>query len=159
MGYYLMIMKYIKFKIKSQKWLILLGLVSLSLNILLINNVFAKNENLKYRVVKYWKSRLTGDVISCYQLEEPKFREMVPLSKYAKKSGLIYKDFEIKKFHVRGDKAIVHIEVTYFLPAFGSKNLFKTLTKDEWKKINKTWYHVLTKNNKEGGDGKPGGNN
>ncbi len=99
-------------------------------------------EVLTKRAEKYWNSKLTGDMITCYQLEEPRYKKQVPVSLYVRTGSLMYKDVEIKDVQTDDDNGTVTVEIRYFIPALGSKHIFKTTVKDKWKKIQGAWYHV-----------------
>ena len=119
---------------------------------------------LKKRTEKYWNSKLTGDMITCYQLEEAKFRKRVPVSVYSRTGTLMYKSVKIKDVETEDDNGTVTVEIKYFIPALGSKHIFTTKVKDKWRKIQGTWYHVpeenglkgIKKPKRKGGDGKEG---
>ncbi len=94
------------------------------------------------RAQKYWESKLTGDTITCYQLEEPSYRKKVPLSVYARPGNLIFKEVKIDKIIISDDNATVTVKIKYIIPALGSKLVFPSTVKDEWKKVDGEWYHV-----------------
>ncbi len=104
-------------------------------------------KELKETVNRYWNSRLTGDVITCYEIEEPSFKKMVPISQYLRHRGLIYKSVEVDKVEIKDDNAIVAVKVEYIIPALGSRAVFQDTIKDLWRKIDGKWYHVQKKDN------------
>ncbi len=111
--------------------------------------VLASNEEVKLKAIaqKYWNSKLTGDVITCYQLESPSYQKRTPLSIYAKEGNLVFKKVKIKKVEINDDKGTVLVEVKYIIPAFGTKHVFPSTVKDRWIKFDGKWYHVM-KNDK-----------
>ncbi len=118
-----------------------------------VPNVLGKNkvsnESLNQLLVnakKYWQGRLTGDFITCYNLEEPNYRKSVPLSSYAKRRGIIYKEIHIQKPQIQGNTATVEVIMYYIIPAMGN-HMFKMTVKDPWVIIEGKWYHQI--NNKE----------
>jgi len=129
--------------------------------------IFTKNnaeeDSLQKVAKKYWNSKLTGDVITCYQFEDPAFKEKVSLSSYAKHGSLVYKDVKIGGVNIKGASGTIEVKIEYFIPAMGSKAVFKSEFKDKWKKIDKKWYHVtnlepafIKMTKKKGGDRKEG---
>ena len=118
-------------------------------NILYSHEVMASNdkETLKEAASKYWNSRLTGDVVACYQLEEPGFRKKVPLSQYAKAGNIIYKDVKIDKINIQRDVGTVKVKISYIIPALGSRMVFPDTVVDKWKKVEGEWYHVMRQGN------------
>ena len=135
-------------KEKNKKYfafLITVITVSITLNISLSHASFfgsSDSDVLTKRAEKYWNSKLTGDMITCYQLEEPKYKKKVPVSVYVRTGTLMYKSVKIKNVHTKDDNSTVTVEIKYFIPALGSKHIFTTKVKDKWKKIHGTWYHV-----------------
>ncbi len=100
-------------------------------------------ESLKQAASKYWNSRLTGDVVACYQLEEPSFRGKVPLSQYAKTGNIIYKEVKVDEIEIKRDEGTVKIKISYIIPGFGSRMVFHDTIVDKWKKVKGNWYHVM----------------
>ncbi len=128
----------------------LLTLILFAIQVLGASNfVQASNEEVKLKAVaqKYWNSKLTGDVITCYQLETPTYQKKTPLSIYAKEGNLVFKEVKIKKVEISDDKGKVIVEVRYIIPAFGTKHVFPSTVKDQWIKLDGKWYHVM-KNDK-----------
>ena len=115
--------------------------------------LFGQNDSkiLKERAKKYWNSKLTGDMITCYQLEEPDYRKKVPISVYTRTGTLVFKEVKIKDINISDDNATVTVDIKYFIPALGSKHVFPSEVKDKWKKIGSEWYHVPEKNGSETG--------
>ena len=99
-------------------------------------------EVLAKRAQKYWNSKLTGDAITCYQLEEPAYQKKVPLSVYAKPGNLVFKDVKVDQINISDDNATVTVKINYIIPALGSKLVFPSTVKDKWKKIDGKWYHL-----------------
>ncbi len=129
--------------------------------------LFGQNDSktLRERAKKYWDSKLTGDMITCYQLEEPDYRKKVPISVYTRTGTLVFKEVKIKDININDDNATVTVDIKYFIPALGSKHIFPSEVRDKWKKIGSKWYHVPENNDsetghkktlKKGGDGKGG---
>ena len=118
-------------------------------NVLYNQEVFASNdiEALKSAASKYWNSRLTGDVLACYQLEEPGFRKKVPLSQYAKAGNIIYKDVKVDEVEIQKDVGTVKVKISYIIPALGSRVVFPDTVVDKWKKVEGEWYHVIRQGN------------
>ncbi len=104
-----------------------------------LSNKGPKN-SLKGLVTKYWNSKLTGDMVTCYQLEEPNFRKKVPISAYVRGGNLIYKSVQVKNIAINGNNATAEVEIEYLIPALGSLS-FKNQLKDKWLKIDGNWYH------------------
>ncbi len=106
--------------------------------------LFGKSDKaiLKERAEKYWNSKLTGDMITCYQLEEPEYRKKVPVSVYVRTGSIIYKEIKVKDIQIFDDKATVTVDMKYFIPALGSEHVFPSEFKDKWKKVGSEWYHV-----------------
>ena len=100
-----------------------------------------EDENLKQKAVKYWNSKLTGDMITCYQLEEPAYQKAVPISQYVKGGNVIYKDVSVKNIQIDGDNATVTVKLHYIIPALGSRLVFPDTVKDKWRKIEGKWFH------------------
>jgi len=96
---------------------------------------------LREKVTKYWNSKLTGDLITCYQLEEPNFQKRVPISQYVKGGNVIYKEVKLKSIKKDGVNAIATINFKYIIPAFGSRVVFSDTLNDEWIKIDGKWFH------------------
>jgi len=99
-------------------------------------------ERLKQSAQKYWNAKLTGDTITCYQLEEPAFRKKMPLSIYARPGNLIFKEVKVDQIAIDDDNATVTVKIKYIIPALGSKLVFPSTVKDKWKKVDGKWYHV-----------------
>ncbi len=102
-----------------------------------------EEESLRQQAVRYWNSKLTGDMITCYQLEEPAFKKAVPISQYVKGGNVIYKDVSVKEVQVDGDNATVIVELHYIIPALGSRLVFPDTVKDKWKKVDGKWFHHM----------------
>ena len=100
-----------------------------------------QKSSLKNLITKYWNSKLTGDMITCYQLEEPDFRKKVPVSVYVRGGNLIYKSVQLKDITINGENATADIGIEYIIPALGSKLSFKNQIKDKWVKKDGNWYH------------------
>ncbi len=96
---------------------------------------------LREKVEKYWNSKLTGDLITCYQLEEPKFQKKVPISQYVKGGNIIYKEIKVDKIKIEGENATATINFKYIIPALGSRVVFSDTLQDEWVKLDGKWYH------------------
>ncbi|GEM_PF-2013923 len=104
-------------------------------------------KELKDAASKYWNFRLTGDVVACYQLEEPVFQRKVPLSQYARAGNIIYKDVKVDNISIQKDIGTVEVKISYIIPALGSKAIFHQIVIDKWKKIDGHWYHVMRQGN------------
>jgi len=130
--------RYTKYNISGSIILLLFILPSLS-----HAGFFQKGEDkdLRQRAVKYWNSKLTGDMITCYQLEEPAYQKAVPISQYVKGGNVIYKDVSVKDIQIDGDNATVTVKLHYIIPALGSRLVFPDTVKDRWKKIDGKWFH------------------
>ncbi len=132
----------------NKKIINIISAITIVLNMQLAQSeLFAKNnadKDIVYKTAqKYWKSKLTGDVIACYQFEEPTYKKKVPLSTYAKQGSIVYKDVKLGEVDIQGSNATVKVQIIYFLPAIGSKGEFTSEFKDRWKKINNNWFHVM----------------
>lgn len=100
-------------------------------------------EELKQVASTYWKSRLTGDVVICYQLEEPAFRKKVPLSQYARGGSVIYKTVNVDDIDIQGNIGRVKVKISFIIPAIGSSNSLSDTVVDKWKKVDGKWYHIM----------------
>ncbi len=105
-----------------------------------------KKEELVKRASQYWNSKLTGDLFTCYQLEEPSVRKKVPISQYVKTGNLIYKSVKITSVDIKKDLATVDVKIKYIIPALGSRVVFTDTVKDYWKKIDDNWFHHIKAN-------------
>ena len=133
---------------ERKKLLNIVGLIFL-VSTLCYNGAYASNDKqeLKKAASKYWNSRLTGDVVTCYQLEEPAFQKKVPLSQYAKGGNIIYKEVKVDGIEIQGEDGIVKVKIAYIIPGFGSRMVFPDTVIDKWKKVEGKWYHVMRSGN------------
>ncbi len=94
---------------------------------------------------QFWALRSAGDWVGAYDYEEVKKTGEVNLSRYVKKSGLIFRSAVVKSAHIGdGESALVQVAVEYQIPAVPGQ-MFKAEFDDPWKLIDGQWYHTHPK--------------
>jgi hypothetical protein len=107
-------------------------------------------ENLKARVDKYWKHRISREYEKSYTFENPERIKGITLTKYIGTfgSGAKWLGAEVEKLNIKGENGLVLMKIRYIWTFSGDKAR-KDLPKegltskflDRWKLVDGTWYH------------------
>jgi hypothetical protein len=103
----------------------------------------ADKEALKKRAQEYWALVKANDRIKAWNYEELSKDPNGSLEGYLKRGGITFDAVEVREVKsLEGDRATVEVFTRYSVPLVRLKNM-ETVSQDEWRRIDGTWYHVL----------------
>ncbi|WP_406623200.1 hypothetical protein [Acidovorax sp. SDU_ACID1] len=99
-------------------------------------------EALLQRATAYWQAMKDNDRVTAWGYEELSKKPDWTLQGYLKRGGLVYDEVKVLSAGaIEGDRAAVHVKMTYSVPAVRVKNITAE-RQDQWIWIDGQWYHA-----------------
>ena len=104
---------------------------------------------LKTRVLEYWAYKGKKDFEKSYLYETPEYREKVKEADYVKSfgPGVDWLGATVSSVQITGDQATVWVKVEYKWAMIPVNKKMTGSAKEEWRKIDNTWFHVKKEKN------------